>query len=74
MIRVILLFALASLCRAQEPILIFDPLPEPLRLPAGLTETLPLDKTGSYFGDAIRVVDCWGSDVPDGDRGSRSGR
>ena len=64
MIRVILLFALASLCRAQEPILIFDPLPEPLRLPAGLTETLPLDKTGSYFGDAIRVVDC-PDDPPD---------
>jgi hypothetical protein len=43
---------------ADTPILIFDPLPTPLKLPPGLIETLPLNKTASFFGDAFRVVDC----------------
>lgn len=29
-----------------------------LQLPPGLEETLPIDKEGSYFGDALRAVDC----------------
>ncbi len=51
-----LLFLTSVLCRAEEPTLLFDPLPEPLKLPPGLEQTLPLDKTGSIFGDAFRVV------------------
>jgi hypothetical protein len=47
-----------ALCQADDPVLIFDPLPVPLRLPPGLVETLPLNNTGSFFGDAFRVVDC----------------
>lgn len=43
---------------AEDPILIFPPLPTPLKLPAGLVETLPLNKTASFFGDALRAVDC----------------
>lgn len=49
---------LPALCWAEDPILIFPPLPEPLRLPPGLEQTLPLNKTNSFFGDAFRVVDC----------------
>lgn len=49
---------LPALCRAEEPELIFPPLPVPLRLPPGLEQTLPLNKTGTFFGDAFRVVDC----------------
>lgn len=29
----------------------------PLKLPDGLEQTLPLNKAGSYFGDALRAVD-----------------
>jgi hypothetical protein len=47
-----------GVARADEPLLIFDPLPQPLKLPPGLTETLPLNHEGSYFGDALRAVDC----------------
>jgi hypothetical protein len=43
---------------AEEPILIFRPLPEPLRLPPGLRQTLPLNKRHSFFGDTLRAVDC----------------
>jgi len=32
--------------------------PEPLRLPEGLVQTLPLAKRASYFGDGIRAVHC----------------
>lgn len=53
-----LLFLTSVLCRSEEPTLLFDPLPEPLKLPPGLEQILPLDKTGSIFGDAFRVVDC----------------
>jgi hypothetical protein len=37
---------------------LFDPLPTPLKLPAGNVETLPLNHDGSYFGDQLRAVDC----------------
>ncbi len=43
---------------ADSPLLLFDPLAKPLVLPPGNVETLPLNKTGSFFGDAIRAVDC----------------
>src|SRR5258708_27850863 len=33
-------------------------LPTPLVLPPGLTEYLPIVKDASYFGDAVKVVDC----------------
>ncbi|OFV98806.1 MAG: hypothetical protein A3F68_13450 [Acidobacteria bacterium RIFCSPLOWO2_12_FULL_54_10] len=33
-------------------------LPEPLRLPPNLEQVLPLNKTASYIGDAIRIADC----------------
>ena len=49
---------LAATCRADQPVLIFDKLPVPLKLPSGLVERLPLNLTGSFFGDAFRVVDC----------------
>ncbi|HKA00350.1 MAG TPA: hypothetical protein VKE70_27755 [Candidatus Solibacter sp.] len=35
-----------------------DPLPVPLKLPPGLVQTLPVDKTGTYMGDAVRIPDC----------------
>jgi hypothetical protein len=34
------------------------PLPKPLELPPGLEQVLPLNKERSYFGDALRAVDC----------------
>ncbi len=34
------------------------PLPQPLRLPSGLVQTLAINKDASYFGDAVRIVDC----------------
>ena len=43
---------------AEDPILIFSPLPTALKLPPGNFETLPLNHKGSFYGDAIRVVDC----------------
>lgn len=33
-------------------------LAEPLRLPPGNFQILPVDTTGSYMGDAVRIVDC----------------
>lgn len=48
----------AQLAFGDSPLLIFDPLPRPLKLPPGLVETLPLNETGSFFGDALRAVDC----------------
>ena len=43
-------------------------LAKPLELPSGLEQVLPIDKARSYFGDALRAVDCedpakaqWGS-------------
>ena len=58
-----LLALAAPLSRADEPLLIFDPLPVPLKLPPGNVQTLPLNPRGSWFGDAIRAVDCH-QDVP----------
>ncbi len=46
----------------DEPLLIFDKLAVPLQLPPGLKETLPLNHKGSFFGDALRAVDCPASD------------
>ena len=43
---------------ADEPTLIFDPLPTPLVLPPGNVETLPLNHEGSFFGDTLHIVDC----------------
>jgi len=37
---------------------ISTPLASPLTLPPGGIEVLPIDPTGSYMGDAIRIVDC----------------
>ena len=34
------------------------PLPRPLRLPPGLIESLPIVKDASFFGDAVKVMDC----------------
>lgn len=34
------------------------PLPEPLQLPPGLIQVLPLHSESSYFGDALRAVHC----------------
>lgn len=49
---------LTGLCLADQPIVIYPPLPAPLTLPSGLVETLPLNKTASFFGEALRAVDC----------------
>jgi hypothetical protein len=35
-----------------------EPLPEPLQLPPGLEQTLRINSEASYFGDALRAVDC----------------
>ena len=35
-----------------------DPLPQPLKLPPGLIQVLPVSKTASYMGDAVRVANC----------------
>jgi hypothetical protein len=43
---------------ADQPIYLFDPLPQPLKLPPGNVETMPLNHDGSFFGDQMRVVDC----------------
>lgn len=48
----------AGTALADEPVLIFDTLPTPLKLPPGNVETLPLNHLGSFFGDALRAVDC----------------
>src|SRR2546430_244681 len=61
--------SILSLCAkaAEPPTLVFPPLPKPLVLPPGLVETLPLNKTGSFYGDAFRVVDCSDdADLPNG--------
>lgn len=48
----------ARLAFADTPLLIFDPLPTPLVLPPANVETLPLNHSVSFYGDALRVVDC----------------
>lgn len=49
----LLSFAFAPLAPAALP-----PLPEPLRLPPGLIQVLPVARSGSYLADAVRVQDC----------------
>ena len=46
----------ASLRAAEDEVL--EELPEKLKLPPGLEQVLPLNKTGSFFGDTLRAVDC----------------
>src|SRR5215475_3036690 len=58
LISLCLLVAAVPLAQADVPLLIFDKLPVPLKLPPGLVETLPLNRQGSFFGDALRAVDC----------------
>jgi len=50
--------ALAGSAWADEPILIYPKLPQPLKLPANMVQTLPVNHTASFFGDVFRVVDC----------------
>jgi hypothetical protein len=57
-VKPFLLIAAAAACFAEDAIVIFRPLPQPLRLPPGLTQTLDINKTASYFGDTLRPVDC----------------
>src|SRR5262249_39541478 len=57
------LLLIAPSAVADEPLLIFDPLPTPLKLPPGNIQTIPLNHDTSFFGDALRAVDCAG-DVP----------
>ena len=52
------LLAAASIALAEDPVLIFPKLPQPLRLPPGLKQTIKINKTASYFGDTLRAVDC----------------
>jgi hypothetical protein len=56
MIRVslVLLAALAVPARLNAA----DALPQPLKLPPGLVQVLPVSKTASYMGEAVRVVNC----------------
>jgi len=68
------LAAAAGFALADQPVMIFDPLPAPLVLPPGNVETLPLNHRASFYGDAIRVVDCsaivpaaFPGDTPDGE-------
>ena len=35
-----------------------QPSPQPLKLPPGLEQVLPLSKAASYFGDSILAIDC----------------
>jgi hypothetical protein len=43
---------------AASPLIAQAPLPVPLKLPPGGVEVLPVDKAGSFMGDAVRIVDC----------------
>jgi hypothetical protein len=53
-----MLLSVAGLAFADDPVLLFNQLPTPLKLPAGLTQTIPVNKAKSFYGDAFRVVDC----------------
>ena len=53
-----LLIFSAATAFADQPVVLFRPLPTPLRLPPGLTQTIPVNKAKSFYGDAMRVVDC----------------
>ncbi|HVV46858.1 MAG TPA: hypothetical protein VHC72_16710, partial [Bryobacteraceae bacterium] len=52
-----LLLAGAALLQAQGTN-VLPPLPKPLALPPDRDEVLPLAKSSSYLGDAVRIVDC----------------
>ena len=57
---------------AQSTDEVLDELPQKLRLPPGLDETLPLNKTASFFGDALHAVDCTeDKDLPYGTCGNQ---
>jgi hypothetical protein len=43
---------------AEDPLLIFEPLAKPLKLPPGLVQTIPVNKESTFFGDMLRAVDC----------------
>ena len=50
-----------------ELTLYFPPLATPLKLPPGLVQTLPVNHKSSFFGDALRAVDCTNdADLPYG--------
>lgn len=67
-----LMSAGAGVALADAPIVLFPPLPTPLTLPPGLTETLPLNSNESFFGDALRAVDCTdATDLPYGTCGNQ---
>lgn len=48
---VLILFLLGANLPAQK-------LPQPLKLPPGLVQTLPISKPGSYVADAVKIQDC----------------
>ena len=56
----ILCFSLlaAALASVQPAVAALPDLPVPLKLPTTLRYTLPVIKENSYFGDAVRIVDC----------------
>lgn len=55
---ILLLLASAGYAFAADPILILDLLAKPLVLPKSLVQTLPINPDASFFGDALRAVDC----------------
>jgi hypothetical protein len=58
--------------RAQSTDEVLDELPEKLKLPPGLDQTLPLNKTNSFFGDVLHAVDCTeDDDLPYGTCGNQ---
>lgn len=50
--------SVALVCMLPLLALAKPPLPQPLRLPPGLLQTLPVVEKSSYFGDAVRIADC----------------
>jgi hypothetical protein len=62
----------APYVRAQSEDEILEDLPVKLRLPPGLDQTLPLNKTASFFGDVLHAVDCTeDADLPFGTCGNQ---
>ena len=58
MTRKVLMPFVATMLWTAMPLFAQSPLPAPLQLPPGGVEVLPVDKPGSYMGDALRIVDC----------------
>ncbi|NDJ10756.1 MAG: hypothetical protein EBY17_06130 [Acidobacteriia bacterium] len=54
----VLLLASLSLAGTTPALAAFPPLPVPLKLPQSLFQVLPVDKEGSFMGDAVRITDC----------------